>query len=284
MLEPEQSNLPMFHDFRPLNERIRLKHDQLSLLYSTFGYELEPVLNNLSKLQNVDKSISDNIDELNKALLSFALSVTRKIGSVKNTSTIKDPDTLRTALNGPVVDKLIIKSAEYRVPSFGNIDVKFLLEPLIFNDVLRIPKDYPMTYLFGDNYFPSSNYFSGFKSNVIHVEAVTSKGHESFEVTENGGHLTKELYISNARPVPNVPFVKNDFESLLEKYIDSKTGIEIGGPSHTKSLYFKRIYKNSVVDLINYSSKTLWGDFPDGSKSTVGRGTIRIMDGSYLKK
>lgn len=273
MVVHEQSNLSML---RGLNERINFKHDQLSLLYSTFGHELEPVLNNLSKLQSVDQSIADNIDELNKALLSFAFSVTRKIGNVKKVSPIKDPSSILTAFSGQAINNLIIKSAEYRVPGFGNIDITFLLQPLIFNDVLRIPTDYPIKFLLGDGYFPNSD------SSIIHVEAVTSKGPESFEVTTTQGHLTTELYISNARSVPNIPFVNTDFEGLLAKYIDSKTGIEIGGPSDV--MYFDRIYKNAVVDLINFSSKTLWGDFPDGSKSTVGQGTIRIMDGSYLKK
>lgn len=269
-----QQNIP---NFREMGKAVKLKPDQLSLLYSIFGYELETVLNSLSKLQPVDQSISDDMETLNQALLTFALSVTKKIGKSKNLSVMKDSGKLlQMAFSSKKVDKLIIKSAEYRVPSIGNIDIKFLLEPLIFNNVLRIPMDYPLKQLFGEGYFPPG------ESKIILIDAITSRGPESFEVKEIRGHLTEHLYISNARFIPEDPFDINAFENLLAKYIDSKKGIEIGGPSSL--IYFDRIYQNATVDLINYSSKTIWGDFPDGSNSSVGRGVIRIMDGSYLNK
>lgn len=170
----------------------------------------------------------------------------------------------------------ILISADYIVgknePSTTVLDVKFLLEPLVFNGVLRIPRHFPMTHLLGD--------FNENKSQSLLLVAMLDSGRIVIERKIKNKFLDNELYLANKQGTSFVLLNDSDIYQMQKKHMFNKKGFEVGGPSKGS---YRQYYANAEVDLINFKEETLWGTFKNGSPTGRGRGgKILIMDGSYL--
>lgn len=121
------------------------------------------------------------------------------------------------------------------------------------------------------------------------VEATSvAKGLETITipVTESR-NLAQDLVFSSADPVvvsPPPTVSKEEMTQMIDTVCKGKRGIEIGGPS--PPFANKKIYQLATsTDMVNFSEKTLWGTFKDGSTFNYkggGSGTVHITDGSTL--
>lgn len=163
---------------------------------------------------------------------------------------------------------------------FGNGDekthVEWVLRELIYDQVLRIPADFPLTMLFGSGFFPDDAQL------VVSAQLVHGNVTHTIGINHTTNTLTEELYLANTIESREIPWVEEDWKQVLKEYILGKSGIEIGGP--TPHL-FQDIYSGcKTFDLVNFAANTLWGSIEDGGTHSQhgGHGKTFIRDGSSL--
>ena len=170
----------------------------------------------------------------------------------------------------PIIHEAIFGNSE------TNAHVEWVLRGLIYDQVLRIPVDLPLTTLFGSGFFPEDSTLTVI-AQLLHGNVTRKVG-----INHTTNSLTEELFLANTIESEIIPWVEDNFQDVLDEYIHDKRGIEIGGP--TPHL-FQDIYNASKgFDLVNFAAKTLWGDIVDGGTHTQhGRhGKTFIRDGSSL--
>ncbi|KAL3763358.1 hypothetical protein ACHAWU_001931 [Discostella pseudostelligera] len=184
------------------------------------------------------------------------------------------PEDITPFLNKYVPDPII------HLALFGNGEttthVEWVLRELIYDQVLRIPQDLPLTTLFGSGFFP--------KDSTLSVTAQLVHGNVTKQIAVNHATntLTEELYLANKVESQTIPWVEENWKQILDEYIHDRTGIEVGGPSPD---LFGDIYSASkTFDLVNFAAKTLWGNIEDGGTHSLhgGHGKTFIRDGSTL--
>jgi SAM-dependent methyltransferase len=249
------------------------------ILKAVFGEVTDPLLRTLQELSNAQPSLTESVDLLESRIAEFAFMA---LESMRSTLDMNNTINL---LKEPGPPTIIIHNASYG-PKSGvsgkgiptRADVKWLLEPLIHNSVLRIPRDYPLVHLFGTK--PKGE--DGGGENFLDIDAETAAGPVSVSIEAPGGKLASDLVISSARSSREIFLSKDEIQEELKRITTGKRGLEIGGPSSG----FEEAYKTAATtDLVNFSEKTLWGTFLDGSTFNYkggGTGIVHITDGSTL--
>ena len=249
------------------------------ILTAVFGEVTVPLLRTLQELSNSQSSLTDSVDLLESKIAEFALTALESIRSTVDIQTaielLKEPGPptvwIHNASYGP-------KSEISGVGIPARADVKWLLEPLIHNSVLRIPREYPLVHLFGTK--PKGQ--GGGGENFLDIDAETAAGPISVSIAARDGKLASDLVVSSARPSREIYMSTDEIQAELKRITTGKRGLEIGGPSHG----FEEAYKVAAsTDLVNFSEKTLWGTFKDGSTFNYkngGTGIVHITDGSTL--
>lgn len=188
---------------------------------------------------------------------------------------IGNPSEVRGMLPFPIDDP-VLESATFGVASLSSlVDVTWLLQRFVYDGVLRIPTDYPIGATLGSSFFD--------KKSTLDVTVSLDTGEQSKQSIPlvDGKFLARELNVGNHKPSPDLPFQQEEFvASVLEPLVKGKVGIEIGGPSN--NFRAQNVYEKCLsYDLINFSSKTMWGNIEDGGSHEKGKTYIR--DGSTLR-
>ena len=249
------------------------------ILTAVFGEVTDPMLRTLQELSNAQPSLTDSVDLLESQIAEFALMAMESMRSTL------DVHTAIELLKEPGLPTIWIHNASYG-PKSGisgegiptRADVKWLLEPLIHNSLLRIPSGYPLVHLFGTK--PKGKGEGG--ENFLEIHAETADGPVSVSIEAPGGKLASDLVVSSTRPSREIYMSLDDIQEEMKRVTAGKRGLEIGGPTGD----FAEAYKvANTTDLVNFSEKTLWGTFKDGSTFTYGEGgtgIVHITDGSTL--
>jgi SAM-dependent methyltransferase len=161
---------------------------------------------------------------------------------------------------------------------------------MVYNSLLRIPKDAPLSTWFGT--MPKGQ--EGGQPYTLDIDAMTASGPVSVSLAAPGGVLQSDLIVSSTQPTQNLAISLDELKAVIKSVANKKVGLEIGGPS--RPCERTDLYRIAAkTDLVNFSEKTLWGTFQDGSifnytegapneTVRVGQGTVRITDGQTLVK
>jgi hypothetical protein len=255
------------------------------LLRAVFGSPVDEIIRIIHELAVSRPALQQNVKELETSMMAFAHQALHSIGAEVNV------DAAMSSLDEPEPPSVIIKSATYG-PKVGTkigdegvasrADVKWILEQLVFNSVLRIPKGVSLSSLFGTT--PKGQERG--QPYTLDVEGETGNFQAvSVSIEAPEGILQSDLLISSAQPTQMIAIEPNNLKDTLSLITNGKIGLEIGGPS--APLYRMDVYKGAnKTDIINFSEKTLWGTFHHGSTFNYeggGSGTVHITDGSTLE-
>jgi SAM-dependent methyltransferase len=218
-----------------------------------------------------------DVEHLDARLVDFAGRALKSLASEINFHAAM------TSLNEPEPPSIEILNASYG-PKYNaalRADVKWILERLVFNSVLRIPTDTLLHPWFGST--PKGEDIH--EPYTLNIAGKNSSGHFNISIEAVNGKLKSPLYISSALPTQMIPAQPNELRAMLKRITAGKNGLEIGGPSqnfrHAGGIY--RI--SNQTDVVNFSEKTLWGIFANGSTFKYkggGSGTVYITEGSTL--
>ena len=253
------------------------------LLYSFLGREVtEAFLTSIQKLEDADPKLGPHAQAMRQALIVF----TNKALETFSASSHIDMAAVLQEFEKPEPPSVNLHRATYGVPGGGErdrADVGWLLEPLIFDSVLRLPETYSLHSLFGSK--PGSD--RGQHNYTLEIQADTSHGPVTLSVAAPDGRLAEDVVVSSAQPSHPLPSCPSDqeFKDMISQLLKGKKGLEIGGPSDPFKQ--KGIYNVSIgVDMANFAEQTLWGSFKNGSTFNYGEGhgsgTVYIADGSTL--
>ncbi len=130
-------------------------------------------------------------------------------------------------------------------------DVKWILERLIFNSVLRIPKGVSLAPFFGTT---PNGQING-QPYTLDIEGETANaGVVKVSIEAPDGILQSDLLISSAQPTQNIPINPNKLKDTLSFITKGKIGLDIGGPS--SPLYQMDVYRGAIkIDVFNFSKK-----------------------------
>ena len=258
------------------------------LLHAVFGEPGAALLESMSSLAAAQPDVVADVGILQELLEGISTCILKKLE-------LKMPRLLGS--RDPLAPVLL--NATYGAAHGDRADVRWLLQPMVYDGVLRIPTGYPFANLVGS--VPKSSEERRHERRAAFWHALQQEDQQmvlrvsarvrtteplvlaNIPVDEHG-HLTKQLYISSAMPSTVVPFNQSDFTTILSNHVDRRRGIEIGGPSGT----FEDIYRRSdAVDLANFAAETMWGHFEDSTTFLYprgGSGTVCITDGSTLNR
>ena len=253
------------------------------LLHAVFGEPGAALLESMSSLAAAQPDVVSDVEILQELLQGISTCILKKL-ELKMPRQLDSRDS-----QAPV-----LLNATYGTLHGDRADVRWLLQPMVYDGVLRIPTGYPFANLVGSVPKSIEVRRASFlhatdvdKQMVLRVSARVRTTEPlvftSIPVDEHG-HLTKQLYLSSAMPSTVVPFNQSDFANILSNHVDRRRGIEIGGPTLT----FEDIYRRSyAVDLANFAAETMWGHFEDRTTFLYprgGNGTVYITDGSTLNR
>jgi SAM-dependent methyltransferase len=248
------------------------------LLKAVYGESFADVIGMVRDLASMHPTLINDVEHVEASLVDFARRALKSLASEINFNAAM------TSLSEPEPPCIEIFNASYG-PKHNDAlraDVKWILEPLVFNSVLRIPKATSLHPWFGSTPKGEDIHQQPY---TLNIEGKTSSGYFSMSIEAVGGKLTSPLYISSALPTQMIPVKPDELRSILERITAGKNGVEIGGPSQS----FRKagdIYNiSNNTDVVNFSEKTLWGNFPKGSTFKYkggGSGTVYITEGSTL--
>jgi len=253
---------------------------QVRVLQAVLGMDVaNSIFTSLDDLNEHQPILKDLILTLENSLDDFATGVIDALDTQIN------PVAAKEELTQPGPPSIQITEATYGQSDGGErSDVRWLLEPFIFNSVLRLPAGYSVLSLFGSK--PKMDKSDNKAPFTLEVKATTSKGPVSTSVAITPDwKLANDLLISSAQPTQEITKPKQELNNLFANLFREKQGIEIGGPS--PDFEVRGIYKNAKsVDLANFSEDTMWGTFKDKSTFNFrggGSGLVHITDGSTLE-
>jgi len=254
------------------------------LLAAVFGDSIDSMICTLHDLAATRVELRNDVEQLQANMVAFAhraleILETDQINLDAALELLKESEPLSVSIlsasYGPKVGTHTDDSVATRA------DVKWILQPLVYNSLLRIPKDAPLSTWFGT----TPNGQEGGQPYTLDVEAETASGPVNLSIAAPEGMLESDLIVSSAQPTQNIPVDLEKLQSVMNTVASGKIGLEIGGPS-AKTFQAAGVYKIAKkTDLVNFSEKTLWGTFPDGSEFNYpegGQGTVRITDGLTL--
>jgi SAM-dependent methyltransferase len=255
------------------------------LLRAVYGNASDEFIRIIHELATLRPVLKQGAEELESSMMEFARQALHSIDSDINV------DEAILSLDEPEPPTVVIKRATYGPKLGTNIadrgvasraDVKWILERLIFNSVLRIPKGVSVAPFFGTT---PKGQING-QPYTLDIEGETANaGIVKVSIQAPEGILQSDLLISSAQPTQNIPINPDKLKDTLSLITKGKIGLDIGGPS--SPIYQMDVYKGAVkTDVINFSEKTLWSTFQHGATFHYeggGSGTAYITDGSTLK-
>ena len=267
-------------------------------LHAVFGAPGAALLDKMVELAAAQPAIAHEVNGLRQGLVDASDCLFRKLHVQSSRSTANVALQLNTKPPDPVIlEASYTPTAESRtvrnnIPWEPARDVRWLLQGLVFDSVLRLPTGYNITNLFGENVIAGENRLS--------VKAQVDSGSVVDKVVRvKEGTLQEDLYISNARPTQVVSMNRAAFDAIVQQHVANRHGLEIGGPSRQTFGPSKgksngrgvNVYHwAKAVDQVNFAETTMWGTFKDGSPYPyIGplagvKGNVKIMEGTTLSK
>ena len=266
-------------------------------LHAIFGAPGAEILEKMVALAAAQPALAHEINGLRQGLADASDCLFRKLHAQSSHNShlglqlnTKPPDPV--ILEASYTPTAQSQTVPNNIPWEPARDVRWLLQNLVFDAVLRLPKDYNVTHLFGENVRTGENRLA------IKAQMASGSVIEQ-EVRVKQGTLQEDLLISNARPTQVVSMDRAAFDNVLEKHVAKRRGLEIGGPS--RNTFGPSNGKNSgrgvniyhraeAVDQVNFAETTMWGTFKDetpypysGALAGV-KGNVKIMEGTTLSK
>lgn len=223
-------------------------------------------------------TLQGDVERVKACLDDFA------IRALESLSSEIDLDAAMILLNQPDPPSIEIVKASYGPKHNAAVraDVKWILEPLVFNSVLRIPKGTSLHPWFGSTPIGEDIRQQPYS---INIEWKASARYFNISIDAVEGKLKSPLFISNAVPTQMIPAKPEELRAILEQITAGKNGLEIGGPSQQFRMDWNIYNISNRTDIVNFSEKTLWGTFANGSTfkyKSGGSGTVYITEGSTL--
>jgi len=256
------------------------------LLAAVFGDSVHDSLTRtLQDLAATRSELRKDVEQLESYMVAFA---NRAIQLLESTDPINVNAVFSLLSNEPEPPSISILNATYGpkigIPNGSGVatraNVKWILQPMVYNSLLRIPKDAPLSTWFGT--MPKGQ--EGGQPYTLDIDAMTASGHVSVSLSAPGGMLQSDLIVSSTQPTQNLEITLDELKTVMKAVANKKVGLEIGGPS--RPCERTDLYRIAAkTDLVNFSEKTLWGTFQDGSIFNYtggGQGTVRITDGLTL--
>jgi len=229
------------------------------LLAAVFGDSIDSMICTLHDLAATRVELRNDVEQLQANMVAFAhraleILETDQINLDAAFELLKESEPLSVSIlsasYGPKVGTHTDDSVATRA------DVKWILQPLVYNSLLRIPKDAPLSTWFGT----TPNGQEGGQPYTLDVEAETASGPVNLSIAAPEGMLESDLIVSSAQPTQNIPVDLEKLQSVMNTVASGKIGLEIGGPS-AGTFQPAGVYKIAKkTDLVNFSEKNAMGD------------------------